>query len=788
MAGLFNARTVFSPGESLITPEELVGSAASFGASSVIVTDTMNICALPELMTAAKKKGVKGIIGTRLRVYDHFFTSKAEKKSLREKARPYFMRCIALSEKGVSKLFEILSLAYEESNFFEVSRLSVDDIVKVFADCSKSDIVLTLGDTYSAAQRKNASEIIEKIQENTGVCLCVDVTAATSPYFVRHNAVSVSLARKYNLGIIASSPVFYGNKEKAEPLNVMKSVVSPFVYDDMSAKDTVTNWTPKPPKEAFEVVIESLKLATQRFDDFSLSKAEIVSTVKKIIADMAEIEQAAVFTWQKSEPSLPKMYDDDFAELKRQCAIGWKNRLGKEIFGYKPEDMSVYKERLVYELKMIKEKNFSSYFLLVARVTSWCQDNGIRVGPGRGSVGGSLIAYLMGITQVDPIRFNLLFERFINPARPDLPDIDLDFMSSRREEVVSFIIEEFGAENVASVSNYLTLAGAGSLSDVSRKMGVQNVPAFGAFFAKEHGVSETLSQAIENNPQIGKFAKENPKEVAIALQIEGAIKSFGKHAAGIIVAGVPIKQKAVVERRSGSNVVCWDKTSCEEFGLVKLDILGLSNLDTIDIAVKLVKERQGIDLDLFSISVDDEKILEQFGLGHTTGVFQFASSTMRGILKSMNKVNPVTFDDLCAATALGRPGPMDAGMVEQYTDRKNGEEEVVFPHWSVEPILSETYGVIVYQEQIMRLVQALAGMTPVDAEGVRKGIGKKDREKIESYGEQFIKGATEGYVKLEMEDGSVHKVHRMKKFECDDGELRTVEEAFAAEVGIKGIV
>ena len=230
--------------------------------------------------------------------------------------------------------------------------------------------------------------------------------------------------------------------------------------------------------------------------------------------------------------------------------------------------------------------------------------------------------------------------------------------------------------------------------------------------------------------------------------------------------------------------MCWDKRSCEEFGLIKLDVLGLSNLDMIDIACNHIKRRTGKTIDLFDIPLNDEKVLKKFGEGRTVGVFQFASAMMRNILKDMYKSGSISFDDLCAATALGRPGPLDAGMVEDYIQRKNGEKPVSYPHYAAEKSMKETYGVLCYQETIMRVVQDVAGLSPVDAEGVRRAIGKKMMDKMKTYEEQFVKGATAGFADVTLEDGRVVKVHLARQLMCSDGKTRTIQEVLDQDADI----
>lgn len=775
MKALLDTRSDFSLGESLLKPSEIAKSAKSLGYDVVALTDTMTISGLPSFMQTAEKEGIKSIIGARLRIYHNMNTDKHNK--------PYFIRVLCFTEKSVQALMGLLSKGFTKDRFFRIARLMMCDVYEAFADC-KNEILLTTGDAYSILADKSLHVTLPQIIEN-GIPIAVDLVSANTDYYLRHNNVGLLTAKKYALPCLLCSPSFYKEKESTDALDVMKCITRPGAkMNDMSTHDQFKDWVPKDKKQTVLEIFNSCEAGNKRFGT-GISTSEIKQIIASALKFEDEVSEKATYAFKQMPPALPKMSEDDFDMLKKKCIEGWK-RLSEEVFGYKPSDLSEYKKRLGYELSLIKSKGFSAYFLLVADVTTWCSKNNIRVGFGRGSVGGSLVAFLLGITDVDPIRFNLLFERFINPARHDLPDIDLDFQSSRREDVIKYITQKYGEDYVAGVSNYTTIAGAGALSDVCKRMGVEKVPAFGAWFEKEHGVSVSLTEAIEKSPQLAKFASEHPDEAKYAETLEGTLRSFGKHAAGIIVAGVPIDKRAVVEKRSDANVVCWDKRSCEDFGLIKLDILGLSNLDIIGIASEHLKNLKGIDFDMTKIRLDDERVLKEFGEGKTTGVFQFASQLMAKILRDMYASGSITFDDLCAATALGRPGPLDAGFTEEYVKRKNGESAVTYPHPSAENSMKATYGVLVYQETIMRAVQDVAGMTPVEAEGVRRATGKKDLEKMKSYKDKFIAGAMAGFVEVTLEDGTKVKVHRAKKLQCSDGKERTIEEALAEDADVTG--
>lgn len=356
--------------------------------------------------------------------------------------------------------------------------------------------------------------------------------------------------------------------------------------------------------------------------------------------------------------------------------------------------------------------------------------------------GGSLVAYLLGITDADPIRFNLLFERFINPSRIDLPDADLDFMSSRRHEVIEYIIKKYGADKVAGISNYTTLGPASAIRDTSR---IHNLNPFeyacSKQVGKEHGVSLSLAESAERVPDIAKFKEQYPKIWTHAVNLEGVMKSLGQHAAGIVVADEPLVNRAIVETRKGGAVVNWDKNSAELLGLVKMDILGLSTLDLINKTLEYIESRHKRKVDLMALPLDDKQTMAAFGRGDTTGIFQFESKGMAAILKQLDLIVPLTFEDITATTAIYRPGPIDAGFVDQYIGVKQGKRTPTYEHPAMEPILKNTCGVMVYQEQTMQICQAVAGFSLAEADTVRKAIGKKDLEKMAEWEKPFIDGA-----------------------------------------------
>ncbi|EMX4593337.1 DNA polymerase III subunit alpha, partial [Acinetobacter baumannii] len=625
---------------------------------------------------------------------------------------------------------------------------------------------------------------LKVLKARFGDDLYIEFSPINTPLFDRLNYLGYLAYEREKIKTVVTYPFNYLENEDADTLDVLSAIATNTQLDlHYRPIQYVKDFGFKEPK----FILDHTKAAIQR-----MAKYERVNSAeawKEGLKNISELVDKCQYIFEKQPVSLPKLSTDEFKTLCAKCLEGWKKRFSKEILGYKPtkaELDTVYKSRLGYELSILKKMGFESYFLLVEDLVMWSKNNGVIVGPGRGSVGGSLVAYLLGITDVDPIRFGLIFERFINPERLDLPDADLDFASSGRYKVIDYLVEKYGEDYVAGISNYSTLASASALRDTGRISGLNNMQLSATkLVLKEHGTSLDLNTSADAVPELDKFRNEHPVIWKHATKLAGTMKSFGQHAAGIVVAGEPIVNRAVLETRGKSPVVNWDKRVVEDWGLIKMDLLGLATLDVLNIACDYVKERHGIELDLLKIPLDDEKTMQALGRGETVGVFQLESSGMQQLLKNISNGGAVTFDDICAVTALYRPGPMDSGMLDDYVDLRKGLKEVTYAHEVLEPVLSDTYGVVVYQEQTMALARKLAGFSMAESDHLRKAIGKKDLKKMAELKPKFIDGAKAGFVEVELEDGTKLKVHRMEKFKCTDGVMRTVEEAFAESAEIQ---
>lgn len=764
-----SVRSDFSIGESSLQIPKLVDRAVELGYEALAITDTMTLAGMPTFFEKANKAKIKPMIGVVLRIVD----DPAERVKDREQGG-YRIKAYAQTPAGVQSLFKLLSLGMQSDHFYYHSRVSLTEVMDTLVDCT-----VTSGDLHSIWHREDCVSISAQLSAAFGGNYFIELVALDTPLFERLNATAAKTAGAYLQKMIMTRPVFYLTPEDADATDVLRAVSSntdvssiflarPYVRDmallpcDEYLKRADSTWA--------TYMADPSTVMPIRFDDWS-----------------KDFVEGCTYKYEKLPPSLPKMDDNEFVLLTQHVGVGWANRFMRPVWGHKPtpEELPAYKARLAYELGVLKKLNFAGYFLLVRDIVAWSKEQGIMVGPGRGSVGGSLVAYLIGITDIDPIRFDLLFERFINPDRIDLPDADLDFMSSRRHEIVDMLIAKYGTDHVCGIVNFNTLGPASAIRDVARLHGLQPWEyACSKQVEKEHGVNIPLADSAKVVPEIEKFSLAHPIIWDHALRLEGANRALGKHAAGVVICAEPVINRGVVSTQSGMSIVQWDKSRVEDFGLIKIDVLGLNTLDVIGAVLKYVKARHFKTIDVLSLPLDDERVLEAFGRGDTTGVFQFEGGGMKKLLRDLRIGGPLTFDDICAATALFRPGPLDAGLCDRYIQVKQGVTTPLYEHPALEECLSDTFGVIVYQEQVMKICRVLSGFTGGEADGVRKAIGKKDMAKMKTYAEQFVAGAMLGQAEVELENGTKIKVHRARKFPCADGMLRTVDQALADDVDI----
>lgn len=724
-------RTHFSIGESLLTATQAAKLTRDAGFDAAAIVDTMSLSAMPDFTKAANDNGLKPVIGVRLRIVDTLEKVKKQKA--------VFPMLYILTDEGFRIVTKLLTLANEEEeHFYYVPRLTWEDVFAAL-EGAEGHLAFATGTLYSALRHPDAHDIMKRIGALLGRSqTLLHVVPSHSAVWDRQALVAYQLAEKLDLPILPTRPMIFETKGMWDSLGVMNAIAT-----NAKARGSFQAWVDDYAAESPKALIaDTIKQFKRLQEKMGLDVPPDI--LREYQTTWDNLVAKTQFQWHKMDVSLPKMHEDEPAYLRSLAIEGLKQRLSSPVFGYRPprEKIEAYKQRLRYELDTLTHMGFSGYFLLVRDIVMWSKTNDIMVGPGRGSVGGSLLAYVLGITDVDPLRFDLIFERFINPERIDLPDIDLDFMSERRHEIITYCEETFGKDRVAGISNYSSLGSRAALQDVAR---ILDLPIEDRFISKtipeEQGTAVPLERAIVEIPEVAEFAKRQPRAWELARILEGRMRTLSRHAAGVVVAGEPLVNRAVVEFRRNEPTVNWDKRVVEDMGLIKIDVLGLSTLDLIKLALRKIEDRGHTPPDLLTIPLDDEQVLRNFGQGKTVGVFQFESGGMQRLLRDLARGGPLTFDDLAAATALYRPGPMESGLMDTFVAIRQGHMMADYDHDLMRPALEETQSVIIYQEQVMRISRDLCGFTGPEADHLRKAIGKKDKDKMATMGDKFVAGA-----------------------------------------------
>jgi DNA polymerase III subunit alpha len=532
----------------------------------------------------------------------------------------------------------------------------------------------------------------------------------------------IRFSEETNTPLVATNDVHYVNKEDAFVHDCLLAIKHGVKLDDEK----------RPRLQSNEYYLKSTK---EMIDLFRHSPSAVANTVRIAEQCNVKIELGKIKLPKYPVPTNQSAHD----YLRELCLKGLHDRF------LQPED--VYLKRLEYELDVIKKTNFSDYFLIVWDLMKFAHEQGILTGPGRGSAAGSLVAYVLHITNVDPIKYGLLFERFLNPERISMPDIDIDFPDERRDEVIQYVVKKYGKQHVAQIITFGTLAAKAALRDIGRVMGASKNEI--DFLAKQvpNKIGITLREAYEQSPSLQRAVKESPlarKIFETALKIEGLPRHTSTHAAGVVISEQPLSD--IVPLQEGYEQIYltqYPMDILEELGLLKMDFLGLRTLTLIENVRTLIKHKTGKTLDLQEIPFDDAKTYALLSRGETTGVFQLESEGMRKVLQELQ---PSKFEDIVAANALYRPGPMD--YIPVYIKRKHRQETVSYPHPDLEPILKSTYGVLIYQEQIMQIAAKMAGFSLGQADLLRRAVGKKKKEILDKEREHFVKGCMEkGYSK-----------------------------------------
>ncbi|MFL5928546.1 MAG: DNA polymerase III subunit alpha [Gaiellaceae bacterium] len=685
---------------------DLVERAAELEMPAVSLTDHGSMAGAVQLWQKTRDTGVKPVIGCEVYV--------ANDRKAHEKGNAH-LTLLAADNTGYANLIKLSSLGYLEGYYYK-PRIDWELLERhnqgliALSGCLSGRVCKALEEnrvTDAEAELDRLAQTFGK--DNVYVELQnahLDVQARILPQLVQ-------LAQKVSLPTVATGDVHYLRDTDARAHEALLCIQS---------GDSLKN----PDRWKFETDHFYFKSPSEMAADFPGHDAALRRTLEVADRCHVEIELGRIHLPRFDVPE----GRDSFDYLVEQCEKGLERRYDKVT--------AELQERLKYELKTIKEMGFTDYFLIVWDFIRFAKQNGVSVGPGRGSSAGSLVAFTLAITDIDPIRYDLMFERFLNPGRKSMPDIDIDFAVEGRERVINYVREKYGNDRVAQIITFSTMAARAAVRDAGR---VLEVP-YGVVdkIAKliPEGPGQTLAECLGPNGELRKAIDGDPvaKEIVeLALPLEGLTRADSIHAAGVVIGAEPLINVVPLQQKGGDQEVVtqFSMKDIEALGLLKMDFLGLRNLDVIDKACALIG-----NLDISSIPMDDKKTYEMLARGDAAGVFQFESSGMR---EALRQVKPTQFEDLIALVALYRPGPM--GYIPVYGKRKAGQERVTYIDPRLEPILRDTYGICIYQESYMRIAQELAGFSITEADDLRKAIGKKIRALMSSLKDKFLEGAAQ---------------------------------------------
>jgi DNA polymerase-3 subunit alpha len=702
--------------------KDLVPRLLEYGYLGCAITDHGTLFGLVHFYKALKEANLKPLLGC------EFYLAPGSRFEKNKKNADYFhLILIAKNEAGYKNLIKLGSKAYLEG-FYYKPRID-KDLLKEYSEglialsaCLEGEIpkLLLLG------EKDKAKEAALFYKQLFGEDLYLEVQFNDLPEQKKVNELMLELGEELGIKVVGTTDSHYLDRDSFKAHEVLLCIQTNSRLDD--------------PKR-FRFNTDKLFLPSPA------DLEELASSYPKEVLDNTfEVYEKVNLELKLGEPIFPraKLPDAETAEsyLVKKARQGLERRLAElESQGKLAASKEGYWKRLEMELEVIIEKGYASYFLIVSDFIEWARAKGIPVGPGRGSAAGALTSYALYITNLDPIRWGLLFERFLNKERPSLPDIDVDFCMERRDEVIEYVAKTYGQEYIAKIATFGSLSARQAIRDVGRVLGFKPKEIDPIAKMITPGPQTTLQEEVKR-PEIQRLMESSPRIrelFEIALKLEGLPRHPSIHAAGVVISGVPVVEVAPLMKMDEDEVVVqYDMKASEAVGLIKFDFLGLKTLTIINNTLKLIKEEEGEEIDLNSIPLDDPKVFELLSSGETDGVFQLESEGMKDLLR---RLKPTDFNDLIAVLALYRPGPLGGGLVDRYIETKHGRRAPEYPHPLLEPILKETYGVIVYQEQVMEIARALAGYTLGEADLLRRAIGKKEKELMQNLKSDFIERA-----------------------------------------------
>ena len=711
--------------------EPLIERAKGLGQTAIAMTDHGNMFGAVEFYRAAVAAGIKPILGCEVYVAPGSRYDRQGGVDRGNREYNHHLILLAMNNEGYRNLCRLVTLGFQEGFYYkpridkELLREHNAGIIAL-SGCLSSEMAkaLTQG---SMDQARQVAETYRAIFDDR---YYLEVQDNKLPLQQKVNDGVVELGKELSLPLVATNDCHYLEPEDAQAHDILLCIQTGKGHDDANRMKMDTE----------ELYLKSTAEMASGFERMP----EVVAQ-SAAIADRCDVEiEFGKYHFPHYETPQSQSLDDYLDDRARK---GLDARLADagEVDG------DAYRARLEYELDVIKSMQFPGYFLIVADFINYAKDEGIPVGPGRGSAAGSLVAYALRITDLDPIRHNLLFERFLNPERRSMPDIDVDFCIRGRDQVIRYVKDKYGDDKVAQITTFGTLKAKAAIRDVGRALGLSfaETDAIAKLVpAPKQGFDCPLSEALKQEPRLNRLADEDPRVARLinhALRLEGLTRHSSTHAAGVVISNRPlVDYLPLYVDREGGIVTQYDMSSVEKIGLVKFDFLGLKTLTLIHDCLDLVRESRGQAPDLKTLPLDDEEAYRLLGSGDTTGIFQLEST---GIREMSVRIKPNCFEDVVAILALYRPGPLDSGMAEEYIKRKSGKEKTTYLHPALGPILKDTYGVIVYQEQVMQIAQTMARYGLGEADILRRAMGKKDPEEMASQRERFIRGSRENGIR-----------------------------------------
>jgi len=713
----------FSMMDGLNKVKPILGKVAALEMPAVAITDQMNMCGLVKFYSEAHNLGIKPIIGTDFWVTNEAFGDE-----------PFRLTLLAMNNEGYKNITILISKAYLRGHL--AHRAVIDQAW--LAEHAEGVIILSgaqHGDVGVGLMKNNAKLLdsalafYESYFPDRFYLELIRTGRQGEEDYLHH---AVELAEQRGLPVVATNEVCFIDREGFEAHEIRVCIHDGYTLDD--------NRRPK-------------RYSEQQYLRTAEEMAELFSDIPEAIENTVEIAKRCNVTVRLNEYFLPQfptggMTTEDF--LVKVSEEGLEERLeflfpDEEVRKAKRPE---YDDRLRIELEVINQMGFPGYFLIVMEFIQWSKDNGIPVGPGRGSGAGSLVAYALKITDLDPLEFDLLFERFLNPERVSMPDFDVDFCMDRRDEVIDHVAELYGRQAVSQIITFGTMAAKAVVRDVGRVLGHPYgfVDRISKLIPPDPGM--TLEKAFKAEPQLPEVyeSDEEVKDlIDMARILEGVTRNAGKHAGGVVIAPTTITDFSPLycDDEGNNPVTQFDKNDVETAGLVKFDFLGLRTLTIIQWAIDMIKEGKNVDVDISAIPLEDPKSFRTLQNAETTAVFQLESRGMKELIK---RLKPDCFEDIIALVALFRPGPLQSGMVDNFIDRKHGREEISYPdaeyqHECLQEILEPTYGIILYQEQVMQIAQEMAGYSLGGADLLRRAMGKKKPEEMAKQRGTFAEGA-----------------------------------------------